>query len=284
MARPEDTPQFSEPRYERVDFEPTSDSTKDQAKEVASHTGDRAKDVAGTAAAEAGAVKDTATAAGAQVAETAKQQAGNVAAEAKFQTRRLVDESVAELKTQAGTGQHHLAELIRSLSGELQSMANGTNESGPMVDLVSRAERFGNDAASWLDSKQPDDVMAEVRRYAARNPWKFLAISAGVGFVGARLARGLQGAKADENDSRSNRDLTYVAPEHRPYDPTGASYPAGGQPTSTGAYPTTPVVGDQYAENSPTAHPGVGAEYPGTERPFDETPRREDPWDQQGLR
>ena len=270
----DNTPQFSEPRYERVEFDPTDDSKKDQAKEVASHTGDRAKDVAGTAAAEAGAVKDHAVQAGSEVVESAKQQAGNVAAEAKFQTRRLVDEGVSELRTQAGNGQTQIAGLLRSLGGELSSMANGTTESGPMVDLVSRAERFSNDAAGWLESKQPDDVLAEVRRYAARNPWKFLAISAGVGFVGARLVRGLQGAKSDQEDAAS------FAPV-RPYDQAGTGYPAGAAPVTGGTY-VEPALGDGYVENSPNAGTGVGSEYPGTERPFDE-PRHEDPWRQQGL-
>lgn len=270
----EDTPQFSEPRYERVDFDPAADSTKDQAKQVASHTGDRAKDVAGNAAMEAGAVKDSAVQAGSEVVESAKQQAGNVASEAKYQTRRLVDEGVAELRTQAGTGQAHLAELIRSLSGELSSMANNTSESGPMVDLVSKAERFGDEAATWLDTKQPDDVLAEVRRYAARNPWKFLAISAGVGFVGARLVRGLQGAKSDAEQP------TYLAPERR-YDQVGTGYPAGVEPTTGSTF--APPVNDPYLENSPAPQTGVGSEYPGTERPFDEAPR-EEPWGQQGLR
>lgn len=277
MARPEDTPQFSEPRYERVEFEDTTNSTTDQAKQVASHTGDRAKHVADTAAGEAGAVKDTAVAAGSEVVETAKQQAGNVAAEAKFQTRRLVDEGVSELRTQAGAGQTRIAELVRSLSGELQSLANGEPQSGPVADLVNRAESLSSEAATWLDNKQPDDIVAEVRRYAARNPWKFLAISAGVGFIGARVVRGLQGAKSDE------QDLTYVAPENRPYEQRGTGYPAGYAET-TGTYAQTPVTGDRYVENSPAPQTGVGSEYPGTERPFDGAPRGEEPWGQQGLR
>ncbi|HSO68586.1 MAG TPA: hypothetical protein VLQ67_03010, partial [Arachnia sp.] len=93
----------------------------DQAKEVASHTGDRAKDVAATAQDEAKAVTDTAKDAGGHVVETAKQEAAEVIDEAKAQGRRLLDESMYELRAQAGTGQQMVAELARSLSGELRS-------------------------------------------------------------------------------------------------------------------------------------------------------------------
>ncbi|MHA6513331.1 hypothetical protein [Tessaracoccus sp. Z1128] len=180
------------------DAPPSGEQSKsDQAKEVAFHTGDRAKDVAATAQDEARAVKDTAADAGGHVVETAKQEAGQVLEEAKFQGRRLLDESVTELRTQAGTGQHMIAELARSLSGELKSMADA-DQGGMLSDYVGQAQRLSDDAASWLDSRQPDEVLDSVRRYAARNPVQFLAISAGVGFIGARIFRGLQGAKADE--------------------------------------------------------------------------------------
>ncbi|MDN5569738.1 MAG: hypothetical protein L0G22_00515 [Propionibacteriaceae bacterium] len=186
-----------------VGEKPKSEQARDEARDLADHTKDRAQDVADHAKAEAGAVKDTALAAGSDVVDSAKEQAAHVIDEAKHQSRRLIDEGTAELRTQAGNAQGQIASLVRSLSDELQSMAQGTNESGPMVDLVQRAEQYGHQAAQWLEQQSPDDVLTSVRRYASRNPWTFLAISAGAGLVAARVFRGLQGAKSDEEQRRS---------------------------------------------------------------------------------
>lgn len=183
--------------------QPTDSTTPEQAKEVASHAGDRASAVAETAKSEAAALKDTTADAASHVVETAKQEASTVVSEAKYQTRRLVDEGMSELRTQSAAGQQRLAGFVRSLSGELQSMSEGTNESGPMVDLVNRVQRFGNDTADWLERNEPDQVVASVRSFAARKPFTFLAISAGVGFVGARLLRGLQSANSDDKEARA---------------------------------------------------------------------------------
>lgn len=180
------------------------DDTKEQAKQAASRAGDRAKDVAGSAQQEAGAVKDTALSAGSDVADSVTEQAGNVAQEVGQQSRRLLDEGVSELQSQASTGQQRLAELSRSFGGELQSMTRNSDQSGPITDLAENAQHIFDDAANWLERNEPRDVLDSVRRYAARNPWKFLAISAGVGFVGARIVRGLQKPDTDTSRSASN--------------------------------------------------------------------------------
>ena len=282
-------------------------STKDQAKDVAAHTSDRAKDVAGTARSEAGAVKDTAKDAGGHVVETAKQEGAQVLDEAKFQGRRLLDESMTELKTQAGTGQHKIAELVRSLGSELKSMSDA-DQDGMLSDYVARAQRFSDDAANWLESNEPDEVMDSVRRYAARNPWQFLAISAGVGFVGARLVRGLQAAKSDEEERQSLSSPTptptggynqgYVAaPGAVPRRESGyreTTFVEPGTVTSTtgtagtqglgataGAVRGTGTPGDPGYREEPGV-PDVEAEsqYEDVTR---ERPQRQDPWGQ-GLR
>lgn len=170
----------------------SSHDSTDEKKDVAARASDRAQDVAGTAKDEAGAIKDTAMAAGSDVADSVTQQAGNVAHEVGHQSRRLLDEGVSELQTQAGAGQQRLAELSRSLGDELRSMTTTGDSSGPITDLATNAQGLFDDAAHWLEHNEPGDVLESVRRYASRNPWTFLAISAGVGFVGARIVRGLQ--------------------------------------------------------------------------------------------
>lgn len=235
-----------------------SDADKEQAKRVASDAGDRAKDVAGTAQQEAGAVKETAVSAGSDVADTATQEAGNVAHEVGQQSRRIMDEGVSELQSQASAGQHKVAELSRSLGGELQAMTNNTDQSGPMTDLASSAQRMLDDAATWLERSEPSDVLQSVRRYAARNPWQFLAISAGVGFVGARIYRGLQDSD-DGTQPRpdSNREVGRGGVEsHRTAPVSEQSFESG--PSRAGE--------TEAAETRATPFPPLGDAGPGGNR------------------
>ena len=115
--------------------------------------------------------------------------------------RYLLDASIGELRSQADQGQHRIAGVVRSLSDELGSMSDNATERGVMVDLVDQVQRYGRDAADFLDNNGPDDVLETVRRYAARNPWTFMAISAGVGFLAARLVRGLNRDDSDDDGS-----------------------------------------------------------------------------------
>ena len=180
-------------------------SVKDDAKQVASDATDRAKNVAGTAQNEAGRVADTAKDAGGHVAETAKTEAKQVYGEALTQGKQLLNQGLGEARTQAGNAQTQVAGFVRSISDELSSLTRGANQSGPVLELVEQAERLTNDTATWLDSRSPEDVLDSVRTYAARNPWKFLAISAGVGFVASRLARGLNRDDSQDFDSQPLR-------------------------------------------------------------------------------
>lgn len=177
----------------------TTDQVKDQAKNVASNAGERAADVAGTAKDEAAALKDHAMMVGSDVASSAKEQAGEVVSEVKTQGRRLIDEGMSELRNQAGNSQTKAADLLRGLTSDLHAMSNGQqiDSNGTVSALVERARTLGDDAANWLENSSPEEMLDSVRRYAARNPFTFLAISAGVGFVGARLLRGLKGASEE---------------------------------------------------------------------------------------
>lgn len=166
--------------------------TKQEAQRLASDAADRASDVAGTVQQEASSLASTAQQQGGEVLDTAKREGAHVVDEAKQQGQVLLDEGISELKSQAEEGQHRVAGLVRSLSGELSSMSENATERGVVVELVDQLQHYGHDAATYLENNRPEDVLQSVRRYAARNPWTFLAISAGVGFLAARFVRGLQ--------------------------------------------------------------------------------------------
>ncbi|GAA4888350.1 hypothetical protein GCM10025789_00700 [Tessaracoccus lubricantis] len=143
-------------------------------------------------------VKDTAVSAGRDVVDSAKFEAGQVAREAKYQGRRLLDEGVGELRSQANTLQAKLADTVDALTEELGVMSANTQTDGPLTQFAGDAHDWGRRASSWLRDNDPDQVMGSVRRYAARNPWTFLAIAAGAGLVVGRLARGLKDSDPDD--------------------------------------------------------------------------------------
>ncbi len=247
-----------------------SDSKKEAAQRVASDAGDRAKDVSGTAKKEASDVAGTAKEAGGDVADTAQHEAGNVAHEAGKQGRRVLDEGMSELQSQAGAGQQRLAEMARSYGSELQSMTRNSEQSGPMTDLAGSAQQVFDNAANWLERTEPSDALDSVRRYAARNPWQFLAISAGVGFVGARVVRGLKSSQDDQDRRSSVGSGTGYRPEQT-RSITGGAAP-GTMPRSGG------YDDEGYERSVDTATPGYGNEpdaglAPGAGMPGDPKPQ-----------
>jgi hypothetical protein len=202
-------------------------STSDVAK-------DQAADVAGTA-------RD----AGKHVAGVAGEQAGQVASEATHQVKQLVHQTKGELTEQAATQQQRVASGLRSLSKELSTMAQGSEQSGMATDLVHQASQRTNAVASWLEQREPGHVLDEVTRFARQRPGAFLALAAGAGLLVGRLGRGLKAATDDASDQASQpagQASTTATPT--PYPPT-SSYgydPASGYPPPSQApgYPPQP--------------------------------------------
>lgn len=157
-------------------------------------------------------MKDTAVDAGRDVMDTAKQEAGHVAAEAKLQGRRLLDEGAQELRSQATTIQAKLADTVDSLADELGVMSATSEADGPLVHFAGDAHDWGRRTSAWLRDNDPDQVLHSVRRYAARNPWTFLAIAAGAGLVVGRLARSLRDASQDDAPQLPRDTRSYGAP------------------------------------------------------------------------
>ena len=163
---------------------------------------DSKKDVAKSEAAD---VKDTALEAGSNVAGTAKEEAGNVVREASYQARSLLDQLRSDVREQGIGQKDKIASTLHSLSHELGSMASKSDEDGPVTDLARQASRRGGEIAHWLDDHEPGDALEEVKRYARRHPFTFLAICAAAGVVVGRLGRGTIAANTslDSPDSSS---------------------------------------------------------------------------------
>lgn len=168
-------------------------------------------DVAKGQAAEVG---QGAVQAGQHVAGVAKDQAANVGAEAGRQAKDLLAQASSELGQQAGQQQQRLAQGVRSLSDELRKMTqSGEQSSGPATDLARQAAERGQEIASWLEQREPGDLIEEVKTFARQRPGTFLLLAAGVGLVAGRMTRGLKAAASDQSDSeQSGSHGAYGAP------------------------------------------------------------------------
>jgi len=137
------------------------------------------------------------------VAETAKSEAANVAQEAKANAQDLLHQAKSGLTSQAGTQQQKAAEGIRNISSQLHSMASAPDQQGVASDLIRQAAERTSSVASWLENRQPGDLLNEVQRYARNNPGTFLLLAAGAGVLAGRLTRGLTAGAPDSSPNRA---------------------------------------------------------------------------------
>jgi vacuolar-type H+-ATPase subunit H len=164
---------------------------------------DTAKQAASTAKEQAGQVGQQAAQNAKQVAGTAKEEATKVASEAKQQAKQLYTESMSQLSEQAGTQQARVASGLRSVSDELTSMANNSDQQGIASELVSTVASRAGSVASWLDGRDPAAVLDEVKRFARRRPGAFIGFAAIAGVVAGRLVRNLAAEAKDEKEAEA---------------------------------------------------------------------------------
>jgi ElaB/YqjD/DUF883 family membrane-anchored ribosome-binding protein len=83
----------------------------------------------------------------------------------------------------------------RKAAGQLRNVAGGLHEAakhaddGPRADLARQTAGKISAAASWLDERDPSDLLVDVRALARQRPWVFLAAAAAAGLVTGGLAR-----------------------------------------------------------------------------------------------
>lgn len=171
------------------------------ARAVATTARDEAADVAATTREEA---RRTVDVAAAKTRETV--------GEAREQARALYEHTLAVVTEQAATQQRTLAGTLTSVAGELKGLSEGRPGDGPATAFVRDASRYAREAADWLDTRSPDDVLAEVTRYARRHPGRFLAIAAGLGVLAGRFVRAMK----DGEDSRDEATPVRAALVGRP--------------------------------------------------------------------
>jgi hypothetical protein len=187
-------------------------------------------------------VGSQATQAGGDVARTAKEQGREVAGEATRQARNLYGEARSQLASQTGEQQRRAAGGLRSLADELRSMAEKGGQSGAVSEFARQSADRVHGVAGWLETREPGDIINEVRDYARRNPGTFLVGAAALGVLAGRLTRNLASASGSQPTAPGG-SRGFTADDTVPIT----------DPERTAVIPPTPVArpgSDPYAEPS----------------------------------
>jgi F0F1-type ATP synthase membrane subunit b/b' len=189
--------------------------------------------------------------AGGQVAQTAADQARQVAAETSRQARDLLDEAQGHARDQASAQQQRAAQQLHSVAEELQAMAANSGQSGLATEVARQAAARMHGAASWLEQREPADLLEEVRDFARRRTGVFLIGAAVAGLAAGRLTRGLTAnanrAPGPAPDTANSVPTVTTADGSMPSDiggyPAGSAYAAEDEPASPAApvYPAQPT-------------------------------------------
>ena len=213
----------------------TADAARDEAGDVAQHVRE----------------------AGGQVAQTAADQARQVAAETGRQARDLFGEAQGQARDQASAQQQKAAQQLRAVADELHEMAAKGGQSGLATEVARQAADRLHTAASWLDQRQPSDLLDNVRDFARRRPGTFLAGAAVAGLVAGRLTRGLtggSGSPAGPQGSTADPGGPFDMATSDPAIPTAPTYPAD---TTYPAEPAYPAETAYPADTTYPAEPGI---------------------------
>ncbi len=176
---------------------------------------------------QAAAVGQGAAEAGQHVAAVAKHQSQAVVAEAGNQAKDLIDQARHELTQQASAQQQRLAQGLHALADELNSMTQHSGQPGMATDLARQGASRSHAAASWLENREPANLVTELKTFARRRPGAFLLTAAGVGLLAGRLSRGVKDAATDGDE-----------PDHRSAaEPSASTRPAPAVAVTPGAEP-----------------------------------------------
>ncbi|MEH1014791.1 hypothetical protein V6U90_16975 [Micromonospora sp. CPCC 206060] len=162
-------------------------------------------------------------------------QGREVTAETRRQARKLVEETSAQARLQAEQQQRRAADGLRTLGTQLRSMADGGDQEGVAAELVRRGADVAQQAAGWLENREPGELLDEVRDYGRRHPGTFLAGAAIAGLLAGRLGRALsagQGGPTGLGDHASGRPEQHPDGLHVP-PPTSGRAPVRHGPTGS---------------------------------------------------
>jgi hypothetical protein len=218
--------------------------------------------------------------AGSHVAQTAADQAREVVSETRRQARDLFGEATGQAREQVSAQQQKAARQLRTVSDELHEMAAKGGQSGLATEVAQQAAERLHGAASWLEQREPADLLQAFRDFARRRPGTFLVGAALAGLAAGRLTRGMTDAARSGGQRSAGRreaqegamgEMPYAAAVPPPSPDLTAPMPAYPSDTVPGTATTTsPVAPGATAEAAPY-YPAGGVPSPGAVGPDDET-------------
>jgi hypothetical protein len=208
---------------------------------------------------EAADVGNSAREAGSHVVQSTTDQARQVVSETRAQARDLLSEAKGQVREQASTQQHKAAQQLRAVADELSEMAAKGGQSGLATEVAQETAERVRGIASWLDKREPGDLLDGVRDFARRHPSTFLVGAAAAGMVAGRLTRGLTSAAGPDGQPRPQ---PYAVSEPQPR--TVSELPLG-EDAPTMADPVPPLPGERVPRSAAGGAAGprpAGSDYP----------------------
>jgi hypothetical protein len=207
---------------------------------------------------EAANVGQSAAEAGSHVAQTATDQARMVASETARQARDLLGEAGGHARNQASDQQQKAAHQLRSVADELSEMAAKGGQSGVATEVAQQAAERIHGAASWLEQREPADLLQAVRDFARRRPGVFLAGAVAAGLAAGRLTRGMtDAARSGSQEPGGQRPGTRRPPREIP---PGAAIPPPPDPDWTTPMPGYPADAGPGASTGTVTPGSAGAD------------------------
>lgn len=192
---------------------------------------------------------------GRHLADATQHEASNVASEAADQARQVMDDAVTHLNAQTKDQKDRLAGTVRRFGDDLGSMSSQASP-GLAADVTRQVSGYARSMGEGLQSREPGELIEDVRRFARRHPGTFLLGALAGGVVAGRLARGVaDGAAGAKYVQQTRQDRAAARPQ---------TTTAGGT-TDAGAVPPAPVypgaAGDEpFLPDPNTTYDGRGPE------------------------
>jgi hypothetical protein len=123
------------------------------------------------------------------VRQDAAEQARQVAGTAKEQTRTVMSNVGETVRHQVNDQKSKAAQSLRSLSEEMASMSSERDDA--FAGLMSEASTRVGTFSTWVEQREPQDIVRSVEDFARRRPVVFLAGAALAGALTGRLTRGM---------------------------------------------------------------------------------------------
>jgi hypothetical protein len=218
---------------------------------------------------EPGSVGQSAAEAGARVTQTATDQAREVVSETARQARDLLGEAGGQVRDQTSVQQQKAASQLHSVADELHEMVAKGGQSGLATEVAQQAAERLHGAASWLEQREPGDVLQAVRDFARRRPGVFLAGAVAAGLAAGRLTRGMtDAARSGGEPQGQRRPPREIPPGAAIPPPPGSNWttPAPEYPANVVPGATTGVVAPGTAAAEPY-YPAAGVPGPGAAGP-----------------